>query len=85
MAVRCHLERSTVKLTLKYYYGMLHVQYVSYGVSGIQNSVQVFFAFYCTRIFKSKMASRRHLKGSLESSFCLFVCFFSGIQNLILV
>ena len=42
---------------------------------GLQNSILcgVIFVFYCTRIFKFKMASGRHLKGHLESTFMGFL------------
>ena len=41
----------------------------------MQNSILfgVIFVFYCTRIFKSKMASGRHLKGHLESTLIGFL------------
>ena len=37
------------------------------------NLCRVIFVFYCTRIFESKMASGRHLKGILESTFIGFL------------
>ena len=42
---------------------------------GMQHSIlcDVIFVFYCTRIFKSKMASGRHLKSHLESTLIGFL------------
>ena len=41
----------------------------------MQNSILccVIFEFYFTKMFKSKMASGRHLKGHLESTFIGFL------------
>ena len=73
MAARRHLKKSTFKLinitmeccTLRFLLEFL----------GMQNSIPsgVTFVFCCTRIFKSKMASGRHIKGHLESTFIGFL------------
>ena len=73
MAVRRHLKRSTLKLiniTMECCTLSLLLEFL-----GIQNSILcgVIFVFYCTRIFNSKMASGRHLKGHLESIFIGFL------------
>ena len=72
MAARRHLKKLTFKLiniTMKCCKSLL-LEFL-----GMQNSIMcgVIFVSYCTRIFKSKMASGRHLKGHLESTFIGFL------------
>ena len=73
MTARRHLKKSTFKLiniTMECCTLSLLLEFL-----GMQNSILcgVIFVFYCTRIFKSKMASGRHLKGHLESTFIGFL------------
>ena len=72
MAARRHLKRSKFKLiniTMDYCTLSLLLEFL-----GMQNSILcgVIFVFYCTRIFKSKMASG-HLKDHLESTLIGFL------------
>ena len=69
MAARHHLKKSTFKfinITMECCTLSLLLEFLD-----MQNSILcgVIFVFYCTKIFKSKMTSGRHLKGRLESTF----------------
>ena len=73
MAARRHLEKITFKLisiTMECCTLSLLLEFL-----GMQNSIPggFIFVFYCTRIFKSKMASGLHLKRHLESTFMGFL------------
>ena len=73
MAAKRHLKKSTFKLvniTMECCTLSLLLEFL-----GMQNSILcgVIFVFYCIRIFKFKMASGRHLKDHLESTFIGFL------------
>ena len=72
MAVRHHLEKTfkLINITMECCILSLLLEFPSRQNS---NLCGVIFVFYCTRIFKSKMASGRHLKGHLESTFIGFL------------